>query len=138
VRDGAHVLGVVDDVVSPYLGTVLATRGDGAGEPGEHGAALQALLAAWVEAEAEVVDPARRAEVVALLQRQPDTGPDVAEQMYRTLLDPVHGLCVGGAVDPRALEAVLRLRAEQGGFEREHDLAALSSPGGALVHAPGS
>jgi ABC-type nitrate/sulfonate/bicarbonate transport system substrate-binding protein len=132
VRDGGHVLGVVDQVVSPYLGTVLATRADG------DTPAVRALLAAWDEAEAEVVDPARREEVLELLRRQPDTGTDIAERMYETLLDPVHGLCVGGAVDPRALEAVLRLRADQGGFEAEYDLAALSSPGGGLVPAPGA
>jgi ABC-type nitrate/sulfonate/bicarbonate transport system substrate-binding protein len=134
VRGGAHVLGVVDEVVSPYLGTVLATRGDDDGD----GAALQALLAAWDEAEADVVDPARRAEVIELLMRQPDTDAEVAEQMYDTLLDPVHGLCVGGDVDPRALESVLRLRAQQGGFEDEHDLAVLASPGGGLVAEPAS
>lgn len=132
VRDGAHLLGVVDQVVSPYLGTVLATRADG------DTPAVRDLLAAWDEAEAEVVDPARRDEVLELLRRQPDTGGDVAERMYDTLRDPVHGLCVGGAVDPRALEGVLRLRAEQGGFETEHDLAALSRPGGGLVPAPGA
>jgi hypothetical protein len=85
-----------------------------------------------------LLDPARRAEVLALLGRQPDTDDAVAAQIYDTLLDERHGLCVGGAVEPRALEAVLRLRAEQGGFEDEHDLAALARPGGRLVAAPGS
>jgi hypothetical protein len=36
-------------------------------------------------------------------------------------------------VEPAAFEAVLRLRAEQGGFEQEHDLPALSRPGGGLL-----
>jgi ABC-type nitrate/sulfonate/bicarbonate transport system substrate-binding protein len=132
VRDGAHVLGVVDEVVSPYLGTVLATRADG------ETPAVRALLAAWDEAEAEVVDPARRADVLALLGRQPDTDDAVAAQIYETLLDPRHGLCVGGGVEPEGLEAVLRLRAEQGGFEDDHDLTDLARPGGRLVAAPGS
>jgi hypothetical protein len=113
VREGAHVLGVVDEVASPYLGTVLATRADGATP------ALGALLVAWDE----------------LLGRQPDTDAEVARRMYDTWLDPVHGLCRGGAVDPAALEAVLRLRAEQGGFEDAHDLATLARPGGGLVAA---
>ena len=56
---------------------------------------------------------------LALLGRQPDTDAEIAAQMYETLLDPVHGLCAGGEVDPAALEAVLRLRAEQGGFEHD-------------------
>jgi ABC-type nitrate/sulfonate/bicarbonate transport system substrate-binding protein len=129
VREGAHVLGVVDEVASPYLGTVLATSADGATP------ALGALLVAWDEAEADVVDPARRAEVLELLGRQPDTDAEVARRMYDTWLDPVHGLCRGGAVDPAALEAVLRLRAEQGGFEDAHDLATLARPGGGLVAA---
>ena len=55
--------------------------------------------------------------------------------MYETLLDPLHGLCAGGEVEPAAFEAVLRLRADQGGFEQEHDLAALSRPGGGLLRA---
>jgi ABC-type nitrate/sulfonate/bicarbonate transport system substrate-binding protein len=126
-RAGAHVLGVVSDVVRPYLGTVMATRADG------DSPAVSALLAAWDAAERAVVQPDRREDVLALLAAQPDTDRETAEQMYATLLDPVHGLCVGGDIDPAALEAVLRLRAEAGGFDEEHDLAALARPGGGLV-----
>jgi ABC-type nitrate/sulfonate/bicarbonate transport system substrate-binding protein len=127
VRAGAHVLGVVSDVVRPYLGTVLATTAGGATPQ------VAALLAAWDEAEDAVLAPENRAEVLALLARQPDTDDDIAAEMYRTLLDPEHGLCAGGDVDPAALEGVLRLRAEQGGFEAEQDLTALARPGGGLV-----
>jgi ABC-type nitrate/sulfonate/bicarbonate transport system substrate-binding protein len=126
-RDGAHVLGTVTDVVRPYLGTVLATRGDG------WTAEVEALLAAWDEAEKQVLDPGRRDDVLALLARQPDTDAAIAARMYETLLDPRHGICAGGEVEPEALEAVLRLRAGAGGFEAEHDLAALAGPGGGLV-----
>jgi ABC-type nitrate/sulfonate/bicarbonate transport system substrate-binding protein len=132
LRAGASELGVVTDVVRPYLGTVLATRGDGVSP------AVQALLEAWDEAEAEVLDPARRDDVVAVLRRQPDTDAEIAGRMYVTVLDPVHGLCAGGEVEPEALEAVLRLRAEQGGFEQPHDLAALARPGGGLVRPRGA
>jgi ABC-type nitrate/sulfonate/bicarbonate transport system substrate-binding protein len=126
---GARLLGDVSDVVTPYLGSVLATRGDGRTE------AVERLLTAYGEAEAAVVDPANREAVLTMLQDQPDTDRAVAEQMYATLLDPVHGLVVGGAFDPRAVEGVLRLRALAGGFERELDLVALSQPGGGLVPA---
>ncbi|TFV89616.1 ABC transporter substrate-binding protein [Blastococcus sp. CT_GayMR16] len=127
VRAGAHVLGVVSDVVRPYLGSVLATRAD-VDTP-----AVRALLAAWDDAERAVLAPDRRDDVLALLEKQPDTDPEIAEQMYETLLDPLHGICAGGEVEPAAFEAVLRLRAEQGGFEQVHDLAALSRPGGGLL-----
>jgi ABC-type nitrate/sulfonate/bicarbonate transport system substrate-binding protein len=130
VRAGATVLGLVSDVVSPYLGTVLATRGDGLTP------AVRTLLAAWDDAERAVLDPARRDDVLAVLTRQPDTDAELAGQMYATLTDPAHGLCPGGAVDPAALEAVLRLRAAAGGFDSEHDLAALARPGGGLVGTP--
>ena len=126
VRAGAHVLGVVSDVVRPYLGTVLATRTD---------IDTPALLAAWDDAERAVLAPENRADVTALLATQPDTDAGIAAQMYETLLDPLHGLCAGGEVEPAAVEAVLRLRADQGGFEGEHDLAALSRPGGGLLRA---
>ena len=126
-RAGAHVLGTVSDVVEPYLGTVLATRGDGWTPE------VEALLAAWDDAEEQVLDPARRDDVLALLARQPDTDDEIAAAMYATQLDPRHGICAGGAVEPEALEAVLRLRADAGGFESEHDLAALARPGGGLV-----
>jgi ABC-type nitrate/sulfonate/bicarbonate transport system substrate-binding protein len=127
VRAGASVLGVVSDVVRPYLGTVIATRAD-VDTP-----ALGALLAAWDDAESAVLAPERRADVLALLGAQPDTDAGIAEHMYATLLDPLHGICAGGTVEPDAFEAVLRLRAEQGGFEQEHDLAALARPGGGLI-----
>ena len=101
VRAGAHVLGVVSDVVRPYLGTVLATRTD-VDTP-----ALRALLAAWDDAERAVLAPENRADVTALLAAQPDTDAEIAAQMYETLLDPLHGLCAGGEVEPAAFEAVL-------------------------------
>ena len=126
-RAGAHVLGVVSDVVSPYLGSVLATRTD-VDTP-----ALKALLAAWDDAERAVLAPEHRDDVMALLGALPDTDPEIAEHMYATLMDPLHGVCAGGEVDPGAFEAVLRLRADQGGFESEHDLAALARPGGGLL-----
>jgi ABC-type nitrate/sulfonate/bicarbonate transport system substrate-binding protein len=128
-RAGAHVFGVVSDVVRPYLGTVLATRA-GVDTP-----AVRSLLAAWDDAEQAVLDPRNRVDVEALLARQPDTDDEIAAQMYETLLDPLHGICAGGVVEPAAFEAVLRLRAEQGGFEQEHDLDALSRPGGGLLRA---
>jgi ABC-type nitrate/sulfonate/bicarbonate transport system substrate-binding protein len=127
VRAGAHVLGVVSDVVSRYLGSVLATRTD-VDTP-----ALKALLAAWDDAERAVLAPEHRADVLGLLGSLPDTDPEIAQQMYGTLLDPLHGICAGGVVEPAAFEAVLRLRADQGGFESEHDLAALARPGGGLL-----
>jgi ABC-type nitrate/sulfonate/bicarbonate transport system substrate-binding protein len=132
VRAGARVLGVVSDVVSPYLGAVLATVAGGRTEP------VERFLAAWTEAERAVLDPTAAEDVLALLERQPDTDRSVAEAMYESLIDPVHGLCAGGAIDPAALESVLRLRAAAGGFEQDHDLAALSRPGGGLVPAPGA
>src|SRR3954468_23659713 len=79
-RSGAHVLGVVSDVVRPYLGTVLATRTDV--DP----AALSALLAAWDDAERAILNPACREDVLALLSEQPDTDPEIAAHMYATLL----------------------------------------------------
>jgi ABC-type nitrate/sulfonate/bicarbonate transport system substrate-binding protein len=129
VRAGGHVLGVVSEVVSPYLGSVLATRAD-LDTP-----ALRALLAAWDEAERAVLAPEHRDDVLALLGAQPDTDPVIAGRMYETLLDPVHGICAGGEVQPAAFEAVLRLRAGHGGFEQDHDLAALSRPGGGLLRS---
>lgn len=132
VRAGARVLGTVSDVVRPYLGSVLATRRE------RETPAVAALLAAWDDAEREVVAPERKDDVLALLEAQPDTDREIAEQMYATLLDPEHGLCVGGEIDPEAFESVLGLRAEQGGFEREHDLSARARPGGGLLREPGT
>jgi ABC-type nitrate/sulfonate/bicarbonate transport system substrate-binding protein len=132
VRSGARLLGVVSDVVRPYLGSVLATLAGGRAE------AVQRFLVAWSAAERAVLDPAASEQVIALLQQQPDTDREVAEVMYEALIDPVHGICAGGAIDPAALEGVLRLRAAAGGFEQDHDLAAVSRPGGGLVPASGT
>ena len=96
---------------------------------------MRALLAAWDEAERAVAGAGnRRDDVLALLGRQPDTDGEIAAQMYATLLDPAHGLCAGGEVEPAAFEAVLRLRAEPGRLRGRRTTSPRSrAPGGGLV-----
>jgi hypothetical protein len=99
--------------------------------------AVRALPDAWDDAEQGVVQTGNREQVLTLLAAPPDTDRKTAEIMYATLLDPPHGLIVGAQVEPAAFEAVLRLRADQGCFEAQHDVAALARPGtGILLPGP--
>ena len=108
-RAGAHVLGEVSDVVAPV-------PRHGAGHPRRRRHPRRAGAAGCLGRGRARRRCARAAGTTSwpCSAAQPDTDRAIAEQMYATLLDPVHGLCVGGEVDPAALEAVLRLRADAG------------------------
>jgi ABC-type nitrate/sulfonate/bicarbonate transport system substrate-binding protein len=58
-----------------------------------------------------LVDPANKAEAISLLrERQPTTGPELAERIHARLTDPSNGIRRDLSLDRAGIETVLRLR----------------------------
>jgi ABC-type nitrate/sulfonate/bicarbonate transport system substrate-binding protein len=111
VRAGCHRIARATELIRPYLGTVLAASGPWIDA---HGDVIDAFLAAWLAATAQVVDPARRSNTLrAIADHLYLSGPD-AEDFYDALVSPDEGLSTDGRVDAAALAAIARLRAEHG------------------------
>ncbi|HEU0194364.1 MAG TPA: ABC transporter substrate-binding protein [Streptosporangiaceae bacterium] len=111
VRTGCHRIARATDLIRPYLGTVLAGFGPWIDA---HGDVIDAFLAAWLAATAEVVDARRRAATVrAIGEHMHLTGAD-ADDFHGVLVSADEGLSPDGRVDAEALAAIARLRAEYG------------------------
>jgi len=100
--------------IGPYLGTVPYVLREWASK---NGATLSAYLAACIEGLRFVLDPANRAEVLALVQTELKVPPDFAAEILAVATDPVNGLAKDAAFDRAGLDTVLRLRAAFEGRE---------------------
>jgi ABC-type nitrate/sulfonate/bicarbonate transport system substrate-binding protein len=108
---GCRRLARVVDVVGPYLGAVLAARGDWLDR---HEQVVGRFLQAWSEATARVLDSGGE---------PPERGlPDAT---LATLRSPREGVIVDSLVDLTALRTVVDLRERFGGFEAGVDVAAV-------------
>jgi len=104
----------VSEALGPYLGSVLAApEGWSAEDPDR----ADALLSAWALASRRVVAPDAVAQVSALAGSLLGCSPEVAQAFVATLADPSEGLVVDGGVDQVALQTVLNLRTNRGGFD---------------------
>jgi ABC-type nitrate/sulfonate/bicarbonate transport system substrate-binding protein len=116
---GCRRLARVVDVVGPYLGAVLAARGDWLDRSE---AVVGRFLKAWSEATARVLDAAAG---------PPERGlPDAT---LATLCSPREGVILDPRVDLSALRTVVDLRDRFGGFERGIDVAAVRDGGLGLL-----
>ncbi len=108
---GCRRLARVTDTYHPYLGAVLASTGGWleANEP-----LARRFVAAWLEAVAQVLDPARRRVVAAVTSDVLGLPAAAADRFCAVLASERDGLVAGGAVEPEALGTVLRLRRERG------------------------
>lgn len=105
---GCSRLGAVVNRYHPYLGAVLAAGG--AWLEG-HVEIAGRFAAAWLDAVDVILDPAQRDEVTALAAEELGLPAPAAGRFYDVLTSARHGVVSGGAVDPAALDTVLRLRA---------------------------
>ncbi|MPV89320.1 hypothetical protein GB882_11640 [Georgenia ruanii] len=120
---GLNRLARYEDVVTPYLGGVIAAADawlDG------HGKLASRFRAAYEEALRFVLDPVNRTDVVAQVAAARGIPVERSEAIVGAELSDT-GLARSTSIDPRAVETVLRLRAAWGGFEEELDIAALAS-----------
>lgn len=123
---GFQLLDSVSDIADPYLGVWAAARRVWLSENEDLAADF---VAAYLEASDWVFDPANRDECESLLQRAPNTSPELAAQLYEVQVRPGVGNIPNGEIDPEAVRNVLALRQEFGGFESPQDIDALTSDG---------
>jgi len=111
---GCRRLVRVSAALGPYLGSVLAApEGWSVGHPDR----ADALLSAWADASRRVVDPEGEAKVRTLVATMLGCSSAVAHAFTATLADPDEGLVVDGGIDQEALQTVLDLRTNRGGFD---------------------
>jgi ABC-type nitrate/sulfonate/bicarbonate transport system substrate-binding protein len=124
-RAGLKDMGAVVDAIGPYQGTVPYTLRSWARE---HVETLVDYLAAYIEGVRWALDPANKAEVVALTCDRLNVPVDIAAEIYRVATDPKNGLARDAALDRAGFDTMLRLRAAFQGnapapAERYFDLA---------------
>lgn len=123
---GFALLDSVHDIYDPYLGVWAAARDQWLEEQSD---LATDFVSAYREASEWVFDPLNRQECIELLQRLPNTSPELAERLYEIQVTPGVGNIEGGALDPAGIRNVLNLRDEFGGFEEPQDIDELVGPG---------
>jgi len=108
-RDGLHSLGTAVKLVGPYQGTgCWVLRSWAEANP----KALERYLAAYVQSLRWALDPANRAESVALLAERLKISSDIAAATYDVAAEPANGLAPDARFDMAGFRSVLALRAE--------------------------
>lgn len=106
--EGLKELVKAHDVIGPYQGNVAATRRPWLAANRDK---ADAYVKGYRAAIAWLVDPANKAEAIAILRRNlPDMAAEVAEGSYGELLHPVHGFYRDCKIDMEGLRCVLDLR----------------------------
>jgi ABC-type nitrate/sulfonate/bicarbonate transport system substrate-binding protein len=106
---GMRNLGRTTDMLGPYQAGGAYVRRDWALD---HGDTLENYLAAFVEALRWSLDPANRAEAVAILTEKLKLPPDMAEQSLKLMAEPGFGFTPDAAFNMAGFKNVLALRAE--------------------------
>lgn len=81
-----------------------------------HGEALVSYLAAYIEGQRHVMNPAHRADMLALLGRSFKLSAQAAEGSYAALVAPGSGLAPDARFNREGFETVLAIRAEMEGM----------------------
>jgi ABC-type nitrate/sulfonate/bicarbonate transport system substrate-binding protein len=106
---GMKNLGRAVDLLGPYQGGVIFVMRPWAQA---NAPLLERYLAAYVESVRWVLDPAHRADAVAMLGDKLKLTPDVAERTYKILVEPAFGLAPDAKLDLDGFKSMLGLRAE--------------------------
>jgi ABC-type nitrate/sulfonate/bicarbonate transport system substrate-binding protein len=108
-QKGLKSMGRTVDLLGPYQATgafVMRAWADA------NGPALERYIAAYVESLRWALQPAHRAECVALLAKWLKISPEIAEQTYDFETQPEFGLTPDARFDLEGFKRVLALRAE--------------------------
>jgi ABC-type nitrate/sulfonate/bicarbonate transport system substrate-binding protein len=108
-RDGFTSFGTAVKLIGPYQGTgclVLRSWAEA------NAKTLEGYLAAYLESLRWALNPANRAEAVALLADRLKIPTDIAEATYAVAADPANGLAPDARFDMDGFRNLLALRAE--------------------------
>lgn len=108
-QQGMKSLGRSVDLLGPYQATGAFVMREWAAA---NGTTLERYLAAYVESLRLALQPAHRAESVALLSKWLKVEPSVAEQTYDLLKEPKFGLSPDARFNLEGFKHLLALRAE--------------------------
>lgn len=106
---GAKSLGTTFKLYGPYQASGIFVMRRWANA---NGGLLERYLASYIEGCRAVLDPANRAQALAVLERDLKVSPKVAEQTYVELTTPGHGMARDCAFNMEGFRNVLALRAE--------------------------
>jgi ABC-type nitrate/sulfonate/bicarbonate transport system substrate-binding protein len=108
-RAGLKNLATATDVVGPYLSTTGFVLRSWAKDNGD---TLVKYIQAYVDGLRWALNPANKAETIALLADRLKLPQDIAEQSYAVATDPKNGLTRDAKMDIEGFKNVLKLRAE--------------------------
>ena len=111
-QGGLKSLGRTVDLLGPYQASGAFVMRPWAQA---NGPLLERYLAAYVESLRWVMDPANRAEGVALLVQRLKLAPAVAEKSYDLMREPKFGLATDARFDVEGFRNLLAIRAEMEG-----------------------
>ena len=122
---GMQTLGQIPDAASPFMGgSGVALRGWLDANPG----VATRFIRAYAGAQAYVLDPANKAEVLAWLTADAAGNTVVAEGTYGVLTTPGDGLIPDATIDAKGLLGTATLRNSFGGFDTPQNLDWLATP----------
>lgn len=111
-QNGLKSLGRTVDLLGPYQATGAYVMRPWAQANGH---TLERYIAAYVEALRWAMQPANRAESVALLMERVKLAPEVAEKAYDLMREPKFGLATDARFDVEGFKNLLAIRAEMEG-----------------------
>ena len=111
-QNGLKSLGRTVDLLGPYQASGMFVMRPWAKA---NGPVLERYMAAYIESLRWVLDPANRAECVALLAERLKLAPDVAGQAYDLMREPKFGLSTDARFDVEGFRNLLAIRAEMEG-----------------------
>ena len=111
-QSGLKSLGRTVDLLGPYQATGAYVMRSWAQA---NGPALERYLAAYIESLRWAMQPANRAESVALIMERVKLSREVAEQAYDLMREPKFGLATDARFDAEGFRNLLAIRAEMEG-----------------------
>ncbi|MFC6282551.1 MULTISPECIES: ABC transporter substrate-binding protein [Polaromonas] len=110
---GLKSLGTQFDLLGPYQATGAFVMRQWAKA---NAGALEGYLAAYIEGQRHVMNPANRGEMIALLTSSFKLSPQAAEGTYEALVKPGSGLAVDARFSDEGFKTALAIRAEMEGM----------------------
>jgi ABC-type nitrate/sulfonate/bicarbonate transport system substrate-binding protein len=112
-EQGLKSLGSQFDLLGPYQATGAFVMRAWARD---HAALLERYLAAYIEGQRHVMNPAHRQEMIALLTSRFKLSPEVAAGTYEAVVAPGSGLAPDARFSSDGFATVLAIRAEMEGM----------------------